>query len=740
MPGITSKKFLERDAVKILLGFSILAWIFIFRDYLAGKPAMSWHGIDYYFIIKYYLDNLSRGVFPLWDPFGAWGRPDELDQLFIGAYNPFLWIYSLLATLHVPRPTAFLTYCFVYYQVGVIGFYLLADRLFRDCWLALVAAVAFMFSSHTLAIFNNYCINLLIIPGIWFFYYLLAFAQQPKRHFFLGLIFSAALIASTYMPFYFLTLLQPFVLGVLILYWPSIKTFFCKTRQFVLNNRIFFGVCLAFFMFAVIPGLLWFVSSSSGELVLSWRHAEAQDNHTASMGLGTIIATSHRDLVALQGLFPGADSYYFVTFLSVFIFIVLTAGIINKLNRLLILLFMMATWLFLVALGDLTPLHGFLFHNIFIYRLFRNLIYLVYYASPVVILFAIGQLRLLLKISAGTFQRRTGLVIYVWVMHGLMALFLLKVGGVFPTTFVVLGLSALFFTLKYENVLRSMIAIGVMMWSMVIIQPMEFFTNYTEKVKNIVPWATTDFFVPKFSYIRPLREEENFPYRSKGESFGKAGNFFKGKSPQENQDSAGFDYVKFTGLRWCYELQRNIHPQILEKYTRHKFVVYDRVETMDPQRVDYQRLSRAFAENENVAFVFGQPNDSVVRLSDGSPKSARFIESDDPLVKVKEFDLNSIRFTTNFRKEEFLVYNDAYHREWQATINGKPTKIYQANAAFKGIWVPAGKNDVFFRYGSLFRYAMNYFGLGLYAAAFLLLVGLTIQERSRNGREILEPQ
>lgn len=120
----------------ILLGVPVVVWLVLFGSYFAGQPAMTHHGLDYYLIVKYQMDNLMRGVFPYWDPLMFWGRPDNIDSRFIGEFNPFLWVYAALAWVGVPRPTAFLAYALSYHFVGLVGFYLLAQRIFKDALLA----------------------------------------------------------------------------------------------------------------------------------------------------------------------------------------------------------------------------------------------------------------------------------------------------------------------------------------------------------------------------------------------------------------------------------------------------------------------------------------------------------------------------------------------------------------------------------------------------------------------------
>jgi uncharacterized membrane protein YfhO len=49
----------------------------------------------------------------------------------------------------------------------------------------------------------------------------------------------------------------------------------------------------------------------------------------------------------------------------------------------------------------------------------------------------------------------------------------------------------------------------------------------------------------------------------------------------------------------------------------------------------------------------------------------------------------------------FLVLSDAFYPGWQATIDGKPTPIYQTNYIQRGLSVPAGEHLVEYRFEPL---------------------------------------
>jgi uncharacterized membrane protein YfhO len=45
-----------------------------------------------------------------------------------------------------------------------------------------------------------------------------------------------------------------------------------------------------------------------------------------------------------------------------------------------------------------------------------------------------------------------------------------------------------------------------------------------------------------------------------------------------------------------------------------------------------------------------------------------------------------------------LLLSDAYYPGWQATVDNQATPIYQANALFRGLMVPAGQHEVVFTF------------------------------------------
>jgi hypothetical protein len=109
-----------------------------------------------------------------------------------------------------------------------------------------------------------------------------------------------------------------------------------------------------------------------------------------------------------------------------------------------------------------------------------------------------------------------------------------------------------------------------------------------------------------------------------------------------------------------------------------------------------------------------------------------------PLQATAEFaeytpDRVVVRTTANRRA--LLVLADNYHKDWQATVNGKRTPILRANHTFRGVVVDAGPSEVVFE----FRPQALYTGFYIYLICLALLGGyvmwlLVARMRRRTAR------
>ena len=106
-------------------------------------------------------------------------------------------------------------------------------------------------------------------------------------------------------------------------------------------------------------------------------------------------------------------------------------------------------------------------------------------------------------------------------------------------------------------------------------------------------------------------------------------------------------------------------------------------------------------DNADTVFVTDADTQLLAAFKSDPAKTdvkARIMTAGDEDFKVTGFDVNALRLETNFQENIFLLYSDSYNSGWKAFINGKPDRVYQANAAFKGIWVPPGPAAIELKY------------------------------------------
>lgn len=65
-------------------------------------------------------------------------------------------------------------------------------------------------------------------------------------------------------------------------------------------------------------------------------------------------------------------------------------------------------------------------------------------------------------------------------------------------------------------------------------------------------------------------------------------------------------------------------------------------------------------------------------------------------VKVSIFDYkpNHVSINVSTKNNTYLVITDSFYTGWKAFIDGKETKIYPTDIAFRGIFVPPGKHEI----------------------------------------------
>ncbi len=102
--------------------------------------------------------------------------------------------------------------------------------------------------------------------------------------------------------------------------------------------------------------------------------------------------------------------------------------------------------------------------------------------------------------------------------------------------------------------------------------------------------------------------------------------------------------------------------------------------------------------------------------------------------RVKLLSYKANRFSLEYESDgdAFLYVSDTYYPGWRAYVDGKETKIYRANLAFRAIEAPKGKHTVVFRYVPMSFYT----GLALTIIGILLCIWLWRRDKPAESKEL----
>jgi len=106
---------------------------------------------------------------------------------------------------------------------------------------------------------------------------------------------------------------------------------------------------------------------------------------------------------------------------------------------------------------------------------------------------------------------------------------------------------------------------------------------------------------------------------------------------------------------------------------------------------------------------------------------------DDSSAKIVRRTANMVIINAVMKNPGFVVLSEAFHPDWEATVNGQPWKVFQTDYLLRSVFLPAGIYQIRFVFNPFsFRLGL---GVSLFSAAVALLLWLMpwIQARIKKG-------
>ena len=127
----------------------------------------------------------------------------------------------------------------------------------------------------------------------------------------------------------------------------------------------------------------------------------------------------------------------------------------------------------------------------------------------------------------------------------------------------------------------------------------------------------------------------------------------------------------------------------------------------------------------------------ALHAADFDPAQTAIVEGELPAgplapgaVEVVSYTPSAIDLRTHSAGNSFLVAADTWYPGWAAMVDGRATRLYAADVAFRGVWLPPGDHHVTMR----FVPRILYWAAGISAAALAAVLAVLIAGRTTTRR------
>ena len=702
MPQGVPRRFYSINFSAFWIILSFIVWVFMFWGFFSTKLFLTNDALSYYEHTKFFVENLAKRIIPLWDPFWTQGVSNDFFLRRIGAFNPFYSVIILLESLGLPYSLAYLYFLAGYYWGGMIAFYLLAMRLYNNRLIAYGGYLMLLFSACGMRLFDSF-VMIVTVPLIWFFYFLVAFSQTPRKSFFLGICLSLTILLGTYVPFYFLTFFILFFLMILLFYFSKVFELARLYINFFNENKLLVILSLSVVLFSLAPAISFFNYSTKGQIVLPVRHWDINSSQVLTVDYNMRNWGLVEELLYSTYFMDLGQYRYIDIYVPFFACLVFVLGLFCGITRRAIFLFVCGLVLFCSMSTHGLPFYDFLYRHVFFFKYFRNLHFFLWFVLiPLFVLLVLEHWHIFRLSQFMNSQRKIWSLIYVFTIHVLAFLFIHSTGDIVINTYLMLMISLLFWSLLILGRLHVDKWGFVLLTIIILLQPLQIYSYFLKH------YQLRSSYGYHFSFFSLQLKQPDLLPAEKHSSY----------KPSLYYASSAYNL-----------LSQNVQNYALTKYLQNKLILVDHLWPIDRHQISFSSIEKVFLKNDNGAFIFRNNSKSLVTNSNDPHPSAQAqsISKENSNFRILSFNGNQLKFAINLPYKKFLIYNDNYDPYWKVTINGHRAELYQTNVSFKGVWLPAGKSIVEFHYGAWWQHVMN---LVLLAAAFVFLFGIIWFSRS----------
>jgi len=721
--NIKSKEILA--VLAVMLGVIILQWdLWITRKLMFTGDSITWFGV-----FSYFSDCLQQGVLPLWNPYMNCGEIFFLNIDVLHLWDPStLFLVFVGKFLRIDTLTTYHFDLLFRYLIFISGSYLFFRRVAKYKISAFVAFITLTFSALCSSYLKQHGFVICYYQLPWILLFTFKFFEEKDRGSLLWLAFLWGITIYTgYHAMYMVSSVTILLVGIYL----SKGFVFAKEDGFVTKRKFFIGAILIFLLLSanLLP-VFWTYTSSTVPTVKMFEAPLGAPSYPADFFslLAPYSFWMHLLMLYFSSAIPMSESFLYIGLIPIFFAIV---GLFYSRHRYkigfafslgLTTLLMLGPKFFVMKLfSDFFPFFS-IIRNTHIFGAFFIfcLVYFTCIGVDVVLELAknIGLSRYRFRfiliafiISAGAFLityyvlRNYLLVLHEYpdVCENISSLIkqdlatMLK--GMFLRSYYnaflfIISIVIIFYIIEKAKInlkVKYFVIISLILIDLINFNLVMYYGLTTAQRIDMSLWSKDSVL---YNNYRELFIWPRYPFLGFGPAIQRKFSAVSSRIPWVTTHFYEMkDYFKFVDNNQIPEAVKNV----------------------------FMGISTPKLKLINAAVVLpaGQQVEEYKKLNENAVNCAIFIEKELPAkfqrlrittekinqanigkgaIKVLRFDPNSLSLEVDPEQDSFLYYSDGFDKSWRAFIDGKDTKIYRTNMAFKSVILEKGKHLVRFVY------------------------------------------
>lgn len=157
-------------------------------------------------------------------------------------------------------------------------------------------------------------------------------------------------------------------------------------------------------------------------------------------------------------------------------------------------------------------------------------------------------------------------------------------------------------------------------------------------------------------------------------------------------------FIDFMNVKYVLSLTDVVNPKLVKVFEEGQTKVYENSQVF-PRAFFVRNIRVASSKQEAIDYLYDPALDlrtTAVTYENVPVSSEKLTENEK--AEIIDYENSRVTMTVSTEKTRLLILSDVYYPKWKAFVDGKETKIYEVNYAFRGVVIEPGTHILTFKY------------------------------------------